>query len=247
MGYSVLFSGPLAKEEREREAKEQQKVVELKIKIRNDEIERDKERENQKRTRSNTTGSTPNTEHQHSQSIPMRSTSHSSEAVNSGTSNISSSLPASSTRGASRSVSSQRVPPPTEVDLEELMMMEAIRLSLLMTPNAPQEITQDSDIISRSNISEMESLATTRSQTPPPLDRTTKPQDTSPNTSIVNSPSSNILSPIEGSSYSSSSNSSSLGNMNEEEFELALAISMSLNHGVIQTTSTLELNDDVSE
>lgn len=47
-GYSVIFTGPLSKEERDQEFKEQQKVVELQIKMRQEEQEKDREREKQR-------------------------------------------------------------------------------------------------------------------------------------------------------------------------------------------------------
>jgi len=50
VGYCITFSGPLPKIEKEKELQEEQKVIELQLKIRQEEIEREKEKEDKRRS-----------------------------------------------------------------------------------------------------------------------------------------------------------------------------------------------------
>jgi len=126
--YNVVFSGPLSKEEKEKDAWEQRQVIEAKTRMRNEEIEQDLKREQQKRERALTTSGTFSYEH----ISPSLNPPNGMEVF------TSQSLPASSPLSEnSFSSFSTSYPPPTrdikkkEVEMEDLMLQEALRLSLL--------------------------------------------------------------------------------------------------------------------
>jgi len=181
-GYSSTFSGPLSKEEREKLAEEQQKVIELKIRMRQDEQERDKQRE-QERALRKASGLTTSSNSLGSQAhpTPLPSSLLKEEQDVFGT--YSQSLPTSMDaiiRDRENPVTFSTSYPPisinstnnsshreTEVDLEELMLMEAIRLSLKTsstTSNSDssldiqQELEKDNffERIQQENISQIE-------------------------------------------------------------------------------------------
>mmetsp|Transcript_8935 Transcript_8935/g.12295 ORF Transcript_8935/g.12295 Transcript_8935/m.12295 type:complete len:320 (-) Transcript_8935:39-998(-) len=126
-GLSTVFTGPLSKEERQRQFEEEQKVVELKIKIRNEEIERDKQREEEKRKSappSQTNENAGNAEFEKPVQIAKKNTPPRSD------------------------------PPPqstSEIDLEEMLINEAIRLSL----NVPSSTAQTQQGVSNPFLQEI--------------------------------------------------------------------------------------------
>jgi len=224
--YSVIFSGPLSKEEKQKEEQEQQKVLELKIKMRAEEQEQDKIREEKKRLSISTTSTSPSQQESSDKfpgpqslpthiaivrnnasidsPIPHREYSTSYPPSNSNTNSTSNSTSNSSTSSQTlKSPHKDSTSNKDEVDLEELMLMEAIRLSLMSSPQ--------------------------------PSDKTTPVQ-------IHDVPILNINSPSDGKSPSSGHQSfNSMESQNEiiendyenhsessEDFELALALSMSL-------------------
>jgi len=147
----VIFTGPLSREEREKESLEQQRVIELKIKMRQEEIERDEQRAKERRERGSL-GSSPSS---FTNSSPASFSSpgilstdspppkNPIEAIRELNLESAPSTPSSSTRSRSPSVEEEggafplSFSPPRrglsdpEPDWEELMFLEAIRLSLV--------------------------------------------------------------------------------------------------------------------
>jgi len=138
--YIVSFTGPLSRDEIAKEMKEQRKVQELKVQMRNDEIERDKAREDAKRSKLSKPNSNLQSAIEHSQLPPI------SEEGASGSSSV------------TPSPFDKLINNPSEADLEELMLMEAIRLSLenrgvnstqnidTLTPPPPLAVPPSSDV-----------------------------------------------------------------------------------------------------
>jgi len=154
--YTVSFMGPLSKEEKDRDAWEQQKVIEAKIRMRNDEIEQDLKREQQKRER---TLSVSEVSHHNQTAPPSSSPPNGLEIL------ISQSLPATSSVLTSpyHPSFSTSYPPPTkeikkrEMELEDLMLQEALRLSLMTPDNGSDTETMLDDSMS----SEVEDIQNT--------------------------------------------------------------------------------------
>jgi len=166
--YSVIFSGPLSKEEKQKYEQEQQKVLELKIKIRAEEVEQDKIREEKRRLSISVTSTTSTSPSQQEssdkfpgpQSLPTHITNirnnasidspipHREYSTSYPPSNSNNNSTSNSTSNSSTS-SSQTLKTPhkdstsnkDEVDLEELMLMEAIRLSLMSSPQPSDKST----------------------------------------------------------------------------------------------------------
>ncbi|PRP81519.1 hypothetical protein PROFUN_10881 [Planoprotostelium fungivorum] len=133
MEFSVIFTGPLSNEEKEKEAQEQQRVLELKIKMRNEEIQQDIQRENDRRSRMSVTSDAT------SLLINPSSTSQrGTDGANAGTEAIERSTPETSTTWQTWNPQSQE-----EEQLEEMLMNEAIRLSLMT--NTAVEGTRDEE------------------------------------------------------------------------------------------------------
>jgi len=159
--YTVIFTGPLAKEEKEKEAWEQQQVIEAKIRMRNDEIEQDKVRERKKRERaslslSDSEPGSPSLSSPPSSSPPSSGmeilTSQSLPArqillVDNPISNMSTSYPPQSSSSSSSSTAKNLSKDfkKKEVDLEDLMLQEALRLSLMTPENGSDTETRDEE------------------------------------------------------------------------------------------------------
>jgi len=148
--YTITFSGPLSKEERDKEAQEQQKVIELRIKIRNEEMEQDRVKQNQKaanNTQNPTNSNTTATQDEVTVTSATTPSSPEPEPM------VSQSLPTRPMELFNSSALSTSYPPPsskrpkegrTDVDLEELMLMEAIRLSLISSSPPTEGIDKSS-------------------------------------------------------------------------------------------------------
>jgi len=156
--YSVIFSGPKSKEQKEKEEEEQQKVIELQIKMRKEEEERDRQREIEKKKKQELTDKSRTESPSQSSTTTGRSSTTSSSTVSAswdefnehhaphiysstGTHPVVSStaprLAVTTSQQTSRfshsGPAAAFIPPnyQNEEELEELMLMEALRLSLL--------------------------------------------------------------------------------------------------------------------
>jgi hypothetical protein len=150
--YIVTFTGPLTREEIAQEAQEQQKVQELKTIMRNEEIERDKQRMLEKeRLRKE--------QEQHGVASMPSSTGNTvptpARTANNDSPRTPHSVPSNtqhSSFGTFGQYYGSTYPPPggaqhsfvgdSEADLDDLMLMEAIRLSLLDVQPPPSESLQ---------------------------------------------------------------------------------------------------------
>lgn len=136
--YNIVYTGALSTDERKKDEEEQQKVIELKIKIRQEELERDKQRQEERKNRQSTSPSSSiDGEHEPvSQSLPttpsifVRSLASSQDSSTPQPREISTSYPSSpsSTQFQRRSA---EVEPENDIDFDDMMLMEAIRLSLV--------------------------------------------------------------------------------------------------------------------
>jgi predicted nucleic acid-binding Zn-ribbon protein len=133
--FTVVFLGPKTREERLKEEMEEQKVIELQERMRQEEIERDIERQRQRQMEKDKRKEDDNEGEERIWSI----------AQNEGPPSSSKHDARSSTASAQDLAAPPFLPPsPTdaspEQDLEDLMVMEAIRLSLIdngCAPNVP--------------------------------------------------------------------------------------------------------------
>jgi len=154
--YSTVYTGPLTKEEREKEAWEQQQVIEAKIRMRNEEIEQDKLRERQKlellsSSRSNSIAETILT----SQSLPNPQILNSNQSLSLSTSYP----PTNNLKNISKDFSNKK----RDGDLEDLMLQEALRLSLLNFEDSSvnfqtKDTPEDSDLETESPSSNKDEL-----------------------------------------------------------------------------------------
>jgi len=142
LDFQAIFTGPLSSEERERESNEQQKVIELKIKMRQEEIERDGQRERDRSKANSFSSSSPSVT---PGSSPLPVATPSFLSADSPQDN-----PLSSQRKENKTPVGSPIPPSPllshpvtnmnqELDLDELMLMEAIRLSLIPGQNEPEK------------------------------------------------------------------------------------------------------------
>jgi len=186
--YSVVYSGPLSSEERQKEHQEQQKVLELKIKIRAEEVENDRLREKEREARlslqlSSSPSSTTSVSNSllstsppypESSTSPMNSPGGSLNASGVFPRGRHSLQPVAQTEDSSTSPTQYSTSYPgnkpnmfgnkEEVDLEELMLLEAIRLSLMSTEkdgpvseilsNEPKSESSTPSLSSRSSVND---------------------------------------------------------------------------------------------
>jgi len=232
--YGVLFNGPLSKEEKQKEEQEQQKVLELKIKMRQEEEEEDRVRAEKRRLsisvnsttstspsqqessdkfpgpqslpthivniRNNTSIDSPIPHREYSTSYPPSNTTNS----NNNTSTNSSTSSSQTLKTPHKDSTSNK----DEVDLEELMLMEAIRLSLMSSP-------QPSDKTTPTQVHDAPILTSTSP-------RSKSPRSGHQSYNSMESQNENTENEIANEQeYENNSESS-------EDFELALALSMSL-------------------
>jgi len=135
--FTVIFTGPKPQEERQKEEEEEQRVLMLQQKMREEEIERDKEREKQRQAQKGKEKAKPSGPAQ-TEGGKGKEIVHTTKG-NNDRRNKSVGEPSGSTeRETSPAVIPASYPPVAqgggsspEKDLEELMLMEAIRLSLM--------------------------------------------------------------------------------------------------------------------
>jgi len=164
--YMVVFSGPLTKEEKEKDIWEQQQVLEAKIRMRKEEIEEDNRRELRKRESSL---SNPISTDVSAETFPSSSSpSNGMEFFSSQSLPAFSPLSSSTEETTFSSYSTSYPPPPTandmkrrEVELEDIMLQEAMRLSLMRPDNGSDTDNYLSDDGESKN-SEMEEANTTQ-------------------------------------------------------------------------------------
>eukprot|EP01117_Protostelium_nocturnum_P001036 TRINITY_DN1135_c0_g1_i1.p1 TRINITY_DN1135_c0_g1~~TRINITY_DN1135_c0_g1_i1.p1 ORF type:complete len:352 (+),score=124.74 TRINITY_DN1135_c0_g1_i1:414-1469(+) len=146
--FAVAFTGPLSTEEKEKEAQEQQRVLDLRIKMRNEELQEDMNRENERKSRLSMPAQP--SQNDETDSSLMLSTSlpvdfnrnnrgMESEASSFQEGSISSKeLDSSRAISPERNSSNQANLSEADLDLDELMLNEAIRLSLVKSLDSHQ-------------------------------------------------------------------------------------------------------------
>jgi len=196
--FAVVYTGPRSKEEREKEAEEEQKVIELKIKMRNEEIERDLQRQSQKiKEKQQQQHHSPET-FQAQSWHPKTILSSKEESISCSTldSNVNSvhsvarSVPNMITNNM-RSTSFHQSQ--SEIDLEELLIGEAIRLSLMSTSLENSTSNTSSPAIASSIFHQVDPL----------IEEASKASSSS---SLISSSGQPNLSSLENTNFSSSDN-----------------------------------------
>lgn len=150
--FTVIFMGPKSREERMKEEMEEQKVLELQEKIRQEEIERDLERDKQKRQERDQDANKRDTQERVRTQKKATHTDGSEFGARSKGASGSGGPKQASGRSSDASTQGSAAggpqflpisPPGTspEQDLEDLMLMEAIRLSLI--DNSPNTASTD--------------------------------------------------------------------------------------------------------
>ncbi len=155
-GYSVIYSGPLSKEEKQKELEEQQRVIELKIKMKREEQELENKRKEEKSRFSSSLPTLPT----------LTSTSTSTTSTTNSPSNTETRLSTSYPGDQSHILRFKEAK--TDLELEEMMLMEAIRLSLLSNSSSTTTTTTVISPLQHHQSADVDSNSTSSTCTTPP-------------------------------------------------------------------------------